>query len=252
MSGACGLRRTPRSVREPCHCCTPRGRGVHQPVRAGAARCGLSGTEATNSDVGMSRGPRKISALSSDQQEQTRPLIGNQRVLLLSHPAAISCGDSPKPDRTPQALRAISARIRCNEWHYLPHGSGMHHRAAERDWFFAPTMSDADRLVRPAPPATSRTGCATPSACPASSSRGESSRSARLPTDAGLGWRGLYDRGPAQRDRHRRATAGLLPGHADHLASGAPALDVVDFDNSWYQARYNDPTKLILKEEAHG
>ena len=40
--------------------------------------------------------------------------------------------------------------------------------------------------------------------------------------------------------------------HADHLASGVPPLDVVDFDNSWYQARYNDPTKLILKEEAHG
>src|SRR5690606_12426666 len=72
----------------------------------------LSGTEATNSDVGMSRGPRKISALSNAiSQDRLEPLDWEPtRSTAASHPAAISCGDSPKPRQNSPKHFGRSAR----------------------------------------------------------------------------------------------------------------------------------------------
>ena len=216
----------------------------------------LSGTEATNSDVGMSRGPRRISALSNAiNQHSLAPLDWGTN--------AFYCCVTPSsnfvrrfaeaPAELPQALRAIGARMRYNGWHYLPHSSGMHHRAAERDWFFAPTMSDvtdwSDQHHTGHVAHGVRYAIRVPFGIELAGANRPGVHDFRLMRAWGGEPYTIADL------RSAIAIGELLrvfyQAHADHLASGAPALDVVDFDNSWYQSRYNDLTELILKEETH-
>src|SRR5690606_23888043 len=102
--------------------------------------------------------------------------------------------------------------MRYNGWHYLPHSSGMHHRAAERDWFFAPTMSDVTDWSGQHHTGHVALGVRYAIRVPCGIELAGANRPGvhdfRLMRALG---EGLYDRGPAQRDRHRRATAGLLP-----------------------------------------
>ena len=143
--------------------------------------------------------------------------------------------------------------MRYNGWHYLPHSSGMHHRAAERDWFFAPTMSDvtdwSDQHHTGHVAHGVRYAIRVPFGIELAGANRPGVHDFRLMRAWGGEPYTIADL------RSAIAIGELLrvfyQAHADHLASGAPALDVVDFDNSWYQSRYNDLTELILKEETH-
>ncbi|WP_406863824.1 hypothetical protein ABZO31_26665 [Streptomyces sp. HUAS MG47] len=106
-----------------------------------------AGTEATGSHVGMSRGPRDITALARlVALRSTEP--GHWKTS--DYYCCVVPGQDftrrfdQAPQELPQVIRAIAARMRWNGWHFMPHASGVSDDPSfeGRDWFYAPTMPD--------------------------------------------------------------------------------------------------------------
>jgi hypothetical protein len=214
-------------------------------------------TEVSGSDVGMSRGPRQIGELIRlVRQDSTAPVAWTT--------SAFYCCVTPSrqfarhfaqvPDELPQVLRAIAARMRYNGWHYLPHTIGVHERANNRDWFFAPTMSDltdwSDQHHTGHVANGVRYAIRVPFGVTVEGAHRPGMHDFRLMRSAGQPYT-LQDLRAAQAVgellRH------LYQAHADRLAGTdvADILDIVDFDNPWYQARYGRVSPLQRKEETH-
>ncbi len=214
-------------------------------------------TEATGSDVGMSRGPRRVGELTRlVRQGGMEPLTWTTN--------AFYCCVTPSwqfvrhfaqvPDQLPQVLRAIAARMRYNGWHYLPHTLGVHERSGDRDWFFAPTMSDltdwSDQHHTGHVANGVRYAIRVPFGITLAGTYRPGLHDFRLMRSAGQPYT------PADlRVAHAigEVLRQLYQAHADRLAAADPGadLDIVDFDNPWYQARYGRASTLQPKEEAY-
>ena len=213
-------------------------------------------TDATASDVGMSRGPRWMGELLRAVREHRMDPVAWTT-------SAFYCCVTPSqafielftdvPEQLPQVIRAISARMRYNGWHYLPHTIGAHQRSGDRDWFFAPTMADvtdwSDQHHTGHVANSVRHAIRVPFGVVVDGSDRPGMHDFRLMRAAGEPYT-LSDlrAGMAIGELLR----GLYQAHVDRLAQlGAPtALDIVDFDNQWYQARYGR-AHVATKERAH-
>jgi hypothetical protein len=112
-------------------------RALHETLRAA--------TEASASDVGMSRGPRRtlelIRALKTGSQDPFQ-WTTKDFYCCVTPSAAFTRRFTEAPAELPQALRSYSSRMRYNSWHYLPATLGMAESGQRDDWFFAPVMAD--------------------------------------------------------------------------------------------------------------
>ncbi|MFI9383081.1 hypothetical protein [Kutzneria sp. NPDC052558] len=202
----------------------------------------LVATEATASDVGMSRGPRRVGELAATVAADSTEALSwttNAFYCCVTPSAGFAGQFAHVPHELPQVLRAISARMRYNGWHYLPHSIGVHERAGDRDWFFAPTMGDVTDWSD-----QHHTGHVANGVRYA----------IRVPFGvdmAGAHRPGLHDfrlmrafGEPYTMDDLRAATAvgevlrSLYQARVDAFATGQHDPCVTDFDNPWYQARY--------------
>ena len=102
-------------------------------------------TEATGSDAGMSRGPRRPGHLADliargDSEPVSWPL--DEYACCVTPSTGFVKRFAEQPQELSRVLRAISTRMRFNCWHYAPDTFGMTHAAEGRDWFFTPGMAD--------------------------------------------------------------------------------------------------------------
>ncbi|KMS84170.1 MULTISPECIES: hypothetical protein [Streptomyces] len=83
-----------------------------------------AGTEATGSHVGMSRGPRDVTALSAlvaaGSPDPGHWKTGDYYCCVVPSQDFTRRFDRA-PDELPQVVRAIAARMRWNGWHFMPH-----------------------------------------------------------------------------------------------------------------------------------
>jgi hypothetical protein len=215
----------------------------------------LVATEATGSDVGMSRGPRRIGELIRlVGQDSMEPVnwTTNAFYCCVTPSQAFTELFASVPEQLPQVLRAISARMRYNGWHYLPHTIGVHKRSGERDWFFAPTMSDvtdwSDQHHTGHVASGVRYAIRVPFGVRFAGTHRPGMHDFRLMRAAGEPYTPTDLRTAiAVGELLRR----LYQAHADMLAGGRADLDILDFDNPWYQARYDRQPVIDTKEEAH-
>jgi hypothetical protein len=200
-------------------------------------------TEATKSDVGMSRGPRRIGELiQAVCSHTTNPAdwTTNAFYCCVTPSQAFTELFTDVPEELPQAIRAMSARMRYNGWHYLPHTIGMHEGSGDRDWFFAPAMADvtdwSDQHHTGHVASAVRHAIRVPFGVAIAGADRPGMHDFRLMRAAGE---------PFTLSDLRAAVAVgellrcLYQAHAYRLArAGADVLDIVDFGNQWYQTRY--------------
>ncbi|HEX2416885.1 MAG TPA: hypothetical protein VHJ83_02000, partial [Micromonosporaceae bacterium] len=224
---------------------------LHQPGPEGFSsrleellhRLVLVATEAAESDVGMSRGPRRIGELIRlIAQDSPEPVNWSTNAYFCCvTPSRGFVGKlADAPGELVKAIRAMSARMRYNCWHFLPQGIGMHDRGGDRDWFFAPGMPDMTAWSDQHHTGHIATGV-------------RHAIRVSFPVELlGVTRPGLYDfrvmrhAGEAYTIPELRQAIAvgeflrrIYQAHADLLASGAPDLDIQDFDNRWYQTTYH-------------
>lgn len=105
----------------------------------------MAATEATHSDVGMTRGPRRVAELAGALLSgSTDPLLWTTKDFFCCVTPSAEFVELFKqaPEQLAPVLRSISSRMRYNGWHYLPDTMGMTQSGVREDWFFAPTMAD--------------------------------------------------------------------------------------------------------------
>ncbi|WP_211768089.1 hypothetical protein [Kutzneria sp. CA-103260] len=202
----------------------------------------LVATEATASDVGMSRGPRRVGELAATvAADSTEALSWTTNAFYCCVTPSVGFTDqfAQAMAELPQVLRAISARMRYNGWHYLPHTIGVHERAGDRDWFFAPTMADvtdwSDQHHTGHVANGVRYAIRVPFGVDMAGEFRPGMHDFRLMRAFGE---------PYTMADLRAATAvgevlrRLYQARVDSFAAGQADPCVTDFDNPWYQARY--------------
>lgn len=209
---------------------------VHELVEAG--------TEATGSHVGMSRGPRDITALSAliaaGSPDPGHWKTSDYYCCVVPSRDFVRRFDRV-PEELPQVIRAIAARMRWNGWHFMPHASGVsdHPSFEDRDWFYAPTMPDMTEWTSHHHQGHVANGVR---------------HAIRVPlglTLAGAHRPGIHDFRLMRTDGEvygvpdlRAAIAvgqvlrSLYQAHANRSEHTGPALVVADFGNTWYQRRH--------------
>jgi len=226
---------------------------LHGPASGGAFTTGLEevihdlvevGTEATGSHVGMSRGPRDITALSALVAAGS-PDPGHWKTS--DYYCCVVPGQDftrrfdRAPDELPQVVKAIAARMRWNGWHFMPHASGAsdHPSFEDRDWFYAPTMPDMTEWTSHHHQGHVANGVR---------------HAIRVPfglTLAGAHRPGVHDFRLMRTDGDvygipelraaiaiGRVLQSLYQAHANRSERTGPALVVSDFGNTWYQQRH--------------
>jgi hypothetical protein len=234
---------------------------LHQPGPEGFSsrlehllhRLVLVATEATQSDVGMSRGPRRVGELIRLIARDSLEPVGwstNAYFCCVTPSRGFTAQLADAPGELLKAVRAMSARMRYNCWHFLPHGIGMHERSGDRDWFFAPGMPDMTAWSDQHHTGHIATGV-------------RHAIRVSFPVElVGVSRPGLYDfrvmrhAGEAYTIPELRQAIAIgefmrriYQAHADLLAGGAPDLDIRDFDNPWYQATYDARAESPVTEQ---
>lgn len=201
-------------------------------------------THATDSDVGMSRGPRDVARLGRlIAAGSTEPghWKTNDYYCCVVPSRSFTRRFASVPDELPQVIRAIAARMRWNGWHFMPHASGVADDPsfADRDWFFAPSMPDMTEWTSHHHRGHIANGVRHAIRVPLSL------------TLAGASRPGIHDlrlmrsEGSVYAERELRAAVamgeilrGLYQAHASWLEALQQDFTVSDFGNGWYQARY--------------
>lgn len=203
-------------------------------------------TEATDSEVGMSRGPRRFADLIRLLRTgDPAPLAWTTRDFFccVTPSARFVARFVAAPAELPRAVRAISARMRYNGWHYLPHTLGMADRAAERDWYFAPTMPDltdwSDQHHTGHVANGVRYAIRVPFGVELAGAQRPGLHDFRLMRTGGTPYtesdlRAAIAVGEALRCLYQAHVAALELGPAVDEVAG----EVTGFDNPWYEARY--------------
>ncbi|MDU0291037.1 hypothetical protein [Saccharothrix longispora] len=209
-------------------------------------------TGATGSDVGMSRGPRR-------PHELARLVAAGEAATAVGWTTnAFYCCVTPStgfvdrfaraPEQLPQVLRAISARMRYNGWHYLPHTIGVHAGAGDRDWFYAPTMSDvtdwSDQHHTGHVANGVRYAIRVPFGIDLAGAHRPGLHDFRLMRTDGVPY--------TEADLRASVAIGELLRALYQASAAHPVeLAVTDFDNPWYQARYDSAALIDTKEDVH-
>jgi hypothetical protein len=203
-------------------------------------------TEATGSDVGMSRGPRDIPRLSALLAEGSHEPghWGTGEYYCCVVPAAAfraRMSEAGAAADVQKVVRAVAARMRWNCWHFMPHGADLVDAPsfAERDWFFAPSMPDMTEWTSHHHQGHVANGVR---------------HAIRVPfgiTLAGEFRPGVHDlrlmrtEGAVYEVADLRAAVamgeilrGFYQRHADRLAGNGEPFVLDDFDNAWYLRRY--------------
>lgn len=208
-------------------------------------------TEGLRSHVGMTRGPRRTADLIDMLRADNGDMLAwttKDFFCCVTPSRSFSAMLAPHPEQLPQALRAISARMRYNGWHYLPHTVGLAGQADGRDWFFAPTMSDvtnwSDQHHTGHVAHGVRYALRVPFGIDMAGARRPGMHDFRVMRAHGQ---------PYTREELRSSVAvgevlrRVYQAHADRVAARTPSTvhlvgRITDFDNSWYQDRYTAPS----------
>ena len=199
-------------------------------------------TAATHSHVGMSRGPKDVGLLSR-MLAQGDPTPGDWKTSDY-YCCVVPSADfvdrfRSAPEELVQVVRAIAARMRWNGWHFMPPVAGPRELFQDRDWFFPPSMPDITEWT-------------------SHHHQGHVANSVRhairVPMPlvlAGATRPGIHDFRLMRSDGDpfgitelRAAIAvgmvlqGLYQAHATALEESSASLITSDFNNRWYQARY--------------
>jgi hypothetical protein len=199
-------------------------------------------TAATHSHVGMSRGPKDVGLLGR-MLAQGDPTPGDWKTsdyYCCVVPSADFVGRfEAAPEELVQVVRAIAARMRWNGWHFMPPVAGPAELFQDRDWFFPPSMPDITEWTSHHHQGHVANGVR---------------HAIRIPLPlvlAGATRPGVHDfrlmrsdGDPYGTTELRTAIAvgmvlrGLYQAHASSLEASSASLITSDFNNRWYQARY--------------
>ncbi|MFC8447877.1 hypothetical protein [Kitasatospora sp. NPDC057223] len=232
--------------------CVP---GLHEPSDAGFSsrfeellhRIVAVATSATGSHVGMSRGPKDIGLLGRLLAEGD-PAPGDWKTSDY-YCCVVPTTDfvdrfAAAPDSLVQVVRAIAARMRWNGWHFMPPVAGPPELFQDRDWFYPPSMPDITEWTSHHHQGHIANGVR---------------HAIRVPLPLVLGGTarpGIHDFRLMRSDGDpyglpelraaiaiSRVLQGLYQAHASALEAAGTSLVVADFNNRWYQARYQPPVE---------
>lgn len=204
-------------------------------------------TSALHSDVGLSRGPRRIgelSALMTVGGPGPAEWTTSDYFCCVTPSPGFGTRFMAAPGELAGCLRAMGARMRFNSWHFMPHSAGITAECPDRDWFFAPSMPDITNWTDQHHQGHVANGVR---------------HAIRVPFGirlAGTFRPGIHDfrllrtAGPVYElaDLHAAVAVGeilqrIYQAHASRIEETGADHPVTDFTNPWYKKRY-DVTSL--------